>query len=146
MIKKEIKYTNFNNEEKTKTCYFNLSEAELAEMSVDESFVEKLQKLTAKPNDGSTDNEAILKVYKDLILKSYGEKSEDGESFIKEDENGRPLSYIFKQSAAFTALFMELTTNIDMAIEFTKGVLPANVAAEVSAEMDNQVAALNTTN
>lgn len=143
MIKKDIEYTNFNGEEKTKTCYFNLSELELSEMSIDKELVERLQKYTSSSEDTEVNSEEIYNIYKELVLKSYGEKSEDGESFIKEDENGRPLSKAFKQTAAFEAMLLEITTNLDASIEFTKGILPAKVLAEVSAEIDTKVTEIN---
>ena len=59
-----------------------------------------------------------------LILKSYGEKSLDGKSFIKVDSEGRPLSIAFSQTAAYDALFMELATDADKAAAFVNGILP----------------------
>ena len=58
------------------------------------------------------------------IMKAYGEKSPDGRHFMKEDENGRPLANKFKQTLAYSQLFMELATNDKAAAEFVNGIIP----------------------
>ena len=69
------------------------------------------------------DAPAIINVFKELILKAYGEKSADGKRFIKSKE----ISDAFAQTEAYSELFMELATNADKASEFVNGIIPANV-------------------
>ena len=117
MIKKRITYTDFNGEERTEDFYFNLTKAELAEMenSVDGGFSAYLQKIKDAQN--------LPELFKDLILRSYGEKSADGRRFIKK-RNGENLSDIFESTEAYSVLFMELAQNADAAAEFVNGVVP----------------------
>ena len=64
---------------------------------------------------------AIIKIFKDLILKSYGVKSPDGKRFIKSEE----LSTAFAQTEAYSVLFMELATNAEEAAAFVNGIMPS---------------------
>lgn len=122
MLKKSITYVDYNGSTKTEDFYFNLNKAEVMEMELGTSggFADMINRVVAA-NDGP----AIVKIFKDLVLKAYGEKSFDGKYFLKEDENGRRLSDKFKQSEAYSVLFMELATNADAASEFVNGIAPA---------------------
>lgn len=121
MLKKTITYTDYNGAERTEDFYFNLTKAEVMEMEMSTTggLAEMIQKIVA-----AQDAPAIIKVFKDLILKAYGEKSPDGRRFMKEDENGRPLSDKFKQTEAYSILFMELATDTDSASKFVNGIVP----------------------
>jgi hypothetical protein len=121
MLKKTIKYTDYNGVERTEDFYFNLSKAELTEMemSVQGGFAEKINRIVA-----AEDAPSIIETFKDLILKSYGEKSEDGKRFIKSKE----LSEIFAQTEAYSELFMELATDSEAAAAFVNGIVPVNMA------------------
>ena len=132
MIKKTIKYTDYNGVERTEDFYFNLSKAELAEMevSVKGGFVEMVKSLY-----NLKDIPAIAAIFKDLLLRSYGRKSVDGRRFIKE-ENGIRLSDEFKETEAYSALYMELISDTDAAIAFINGLPPADIAAAASAEAE----------
>jgi hypothetical protein len=70
------------------------------------------------------DAPAIIKIFKDLILKAYGEKSLDGKRFIKSPE----LSDAFSQTEAYSQLFMELATDADAAANFVNGIVPKQPA------------------
>ena len=71
----------------------------------------------------------IIKIFKDLILKAYGEKSGDGKRFIKINDAGVPLSIGFSQTEAYSKLFMELATNSEKAAKFVNGIVPSNLGA-----------------
>ena len=62
----------------------------------------------------------MLRPFKDLVLKSYGEKSADGKRFIKTPE----ISEAFSQTEAYSVLFMELATDADAAAAFVNGIIP----------------------
>ena len=66
------------------------------------------------------DTVKIIAVFKDLIAKSYGEKSADGKRFIK----SKDLTEAFMQTEAYSDLFMELATNTKSAEDFVNGVTP----------------------
>jgi hypothetical protein len=83
MLKKTVKYVDYNGVEREEDFYFHLSEAELAEMELSETggLSESIQKII-----NAKDNAAIIKIFKDIVLKSYGVKSADGRQFVKNDE------------------------------------------------------------
>ena len=68
------------------------------------------------------DTPSIVKIFKDLVLKAYGEKSPDGRRFIKSPE----LSEAFSQTEAYSMLFMELATDADAAAAFIYGIVPTD--------------------
>jgi hypothetical protein len=130
MLKKTITYTDYNLVEKTEDFYFNLNEAEIMEMEMTTAggLAESIQKIVA-----AQDIPAIIKIFKELVLKAYGEKSPDGKYFMKEDNNGRPLSDKFKQTEAYSKLFMELATDDRAAAAFINGIVPADVSKKTPA-------------
>lgn len=120
MLKKEIEYVDYNGVNRKETHYFNLSKAEIMEMEMSTvgGFAEMIQKVV-----DAQDTPSIIRIFKDLILKAYGEKSPDGKRFIKSDE----LSTAFSQTEAYSVLFMELATNAESAAAFVNGIVPADV-------------------
>ena len=125
MLKKTITYTDYNGTERTEDFYFNLSKAEVMEMEmgIDGGLTEMINKIVA-----AKDAPAIIKIFKELILKAYGEKSADGKRHIKSEE----LSTAFSQTEAYSNLFMELATNSDEAAKFVNGIIPAVDKKEVN--------------
>lgn len=121
MIKITKTYTDYNGVERTEDFFFNLSEAELMEMEtgISGGFSEMIQKIY-----NSKDVPSIMKVFKDLILKSYGEKTLDGRRFVKSKE----LSEAFTQTEAYSLIYMELSTDADKAAEFINGLLPKKLS------------------
>lgn len=132
MLKKTITYTDYNDVERTEDFYFNLSKAELAEMelSVDGGYAEMAQRIANTKNAPE-----LCKMFKELILKAYGEKSADGRRFMKVDADGAPLSVAFSQTEAYSELFMELSQNAEAAAKFFTGVIPADLGDKVTAQM-----------
>ena len=120
MLKKTIPYTDYNGNKREEDCFFNLSKAEIMEMEMSTTggLSEMIQNIVK-----TQDVPSIIKIFKDLILKSYGEKSPDGKRFIKSEE----LSTAFSQTEAYSVLFMELATNADAAAEFVNGIIPKDI-------------------
>ncbi len=120
MLKKTVTYTDYNGVERTEDFYFNLSKAEVAEMelSVDGGLSQMLENIVK-----SKDNKQIISIFKNIVLKSYGEKSMDGKRFIKSDE----IREAFAQTEAYSEIFIELALNEQAAAEFVNGILPANL-------------------
>lgn len=116
MLKKTITYTDYNDVTHTETYLFNLSKAECMEMEMSTSggLSEMIKKIIE-----TQDVPAIIKIFKDLILKAYGVKSPDGKRFIKSEE----LSTAFAQTEAYSVLFMELATNAEEAAAFVNGIM-----------------------
>lgn len=130
MLKKLIEYTDYNGKERKETFYFSLNKAELMEMEL--GTVGGMQNLIQLIID-KQDIPEIIKAFKMIILKSYGEKSADGVRFIKSEE----LSTAFSQTEAYSNLYMELISDANAAAAFINGIVPADLvrkAEEVPAE------------
>lgn len=127
MLKKTIKYTDYNGVERNEDFYFNLSKAELMEMELSTTggLTEMIKKIVK-----TQDAPAIIKIFKELVLKAYGVKSDDGKRFIKSDE----LRAEFSQTEAYSELFMELATNAEAAAVFVNGIIPAGTASNVDVD------------
>lgn len=127
MYKKTITYTDYNGVERTENFYFNLTKAELLEMEMTASggFAEMVTNIV-KAKDAPT----LIKLFKELILKSYGEKSQDGKRFMKSEE----ISNAFAQTEAYSQLFMELATDDKAGADFVNGIVPKNLEKNTDAK------------
>jgi hypothetical protein len=123
VLKKTITFEDFNGETVTEDYFFHLSKAELIEMELSHEggLEESLKRIIA-----ANDNKALVAEFKALILASYGEKSEDGRRFIKNQE----LREGFESSEAYSTLFMELATDAQAAVEFINGMIPKGLVEE----------------
>lgn len=121
MLKKTIKYTDYNGVEREETFWFNLSKAEIMEMELGTSggFAEYITRIVE-----SQEAPEILKTFKEIILKAYGRKSDDGKRF----EKSTKLSTEFSQTEAYSELFMELATDDKAAADFINGIIPNDPA------------------
>lgn len=128
MLKKTVTYEDYDGNTRTEDLYFFISKSELMDMelSTPGGFAKKLERVS-KAADGAE----IMKIFKDLILKSYGEKSDDGRSFIKK-RNGINLSEAFEQTEAFNQLYTELLMNPDKASAFINGIMPKDIMNEIN--------------
>lgn len=121
MLKKLIKYTDYDGRERSENFYFYLNKAELMEMElgVDGGMQQMIQLIIDKQ-----DIPKIMDAFKRIILKAYGEKSPDGRRFIKSKE----LSEAFSQTEAYSNLYMELVTDANAAAAFINSIVPEEVA------------------
>lgn len=130
MLKKTITFTDYFGEERTQDFYFNLTKSELMEMNLSaDGGVERLIEKIIQTND----RKKLVTYFKDIILKSYGEKSDDGFQFMK----GEEVSKRFEQSPAYDQLFMELATNADKAADFINGIVPKEVSEQMKKQREN---------
>lgn len=129
MLKKTITYNDYNDVERTEDFYFNLSKAEIMEMEMGTTggLAEMINKIVQ-----TQDAPAIIKVFKDLILKAYGERSADGKRFEK--KNGA-LAEAFAETEAYSQLFMELATDADAAARFVNGIIPRDMQQEAQKQL-----------
>lgn len=123
MLKKSITYTDFDDTERTEDFYFAMSKFDLLELEA--SYKGGIQRAASRMREDE-DNLGILELYKKIILKAYGKRSEDGKKFVKSKEAKEE----FEQSAAFQELLFELILAEDAFEQFLIGALPSNVAAE----------------
>lgn len=117
MLKKRINYTDYNGDPRSEDFYFNLTKAEVTEMEMttEGGLGRMLEKIVE-----TQDKKKIIEIFKDLILKAYGEKSPDGKRFVKNQE----LRDGFAQTEAYSELFMELAMNAEAATAFVQGIIP----------------------
>ena len=117
MLKERITYEDYNGNERTEDFYFNLTEAETMEMEMLKTggMAEYIQKIIDAQNVPE-----VITIFKELILKAYGEKSPDGRRFMKSKE----ISEAFSQTAAYSKLFMKLATDATAAAAFINGIIP----------------------
>lgn len=139
MLKKTINYIDYNGSGREEDHYFNLSKAEIMEMELSTAGgLSGMIQNIVKTQDGP----AIMKIFKDIILKSYGKKSPDGKRFEKSEE----ISKAFEQTEAYSVLFMELVTDADAAAAFVNGIIPSDVAKEIASDGDMQQALMSVNN
>lgn len=120
MLKKTISYVDYDGNERTEDFYFNLTKAELLEMSLStagglDKYIEKITKTQDTPK--------LIELFKDIIIRSYGVKSDDGKRFIKNQE----VTEEFTQTEAYSDLFMTLATNDKEAADFLNGIIPKSL-------------------
>lgn len=131
MLRKVISYIDYNGAERKGEFYFNLTQHEITkmQMGVKGGLIETL-KQAIKTEDANT----IMVAFEDLIDKSYGIKTADGR-FKKSPE------YLddFKSTPAYSILFTELLTDPNASDEFTRGVLGADAAAKLPADLNDAI-------
>ena len=137
MFTKTINYENFNGETVTKTLHFNLTQSEIVDFAMElPSGVTEAIGDPTKVNEeeaalklmDTIGSKGIVDFLKKLVLKSYGIKSEDGESFVKNDE----IAEKFSHTAAYDAILMELMSDDNAAAAFVNNVIPAKLVAKMA--------------
>lgn len=125
MIKKTIKYTDFNGTAREEDFYFNLTEAELMDLNLSEKGGLKgyLEAIIS-----AQDEPAMVNLFKQIINLSYGIKSVDGRKFMKSPE----ILAEFTSTQAYSNLYMSLITNGDEAIKFITGVVPEDFQKRIT--------------
>lgn len=133
MLKIPITYTDFDGDEVTEDVYFNLTKAELTEMELLSSgtLSDKLQAVAKK-----ADPKEIMETFDWILGKAYGIRSADGKRFIKSAK-----AYAeFKETAAYSEIYMQLVTDAKAAANFINAVIPKDLADAVA--KDPRVAGL----
>ena len=120
-----VEYPDYNGVERKEDFYFNLTKAELLEMEM--GIVGGFNAMIQRAIDAQ-DTPTLIGIFKDLLLKSYGVKSADGRRFIK---NAEVLNE-FKETEAYSILFMKYATDADAASKFIKGIVPADLSQEAT--------------
>lgn len=126
MLKKTITYEDYDGNERTEDFFFNLSKAEVVDWlttSGGYTLDKVMEKLIKTEN-----SKEIMEIFKDLIYRSYGEKSLDGRRFIKSKE----VKDNFVETEAYSVLYMELIGDAQKASAFFNGIIPKDLAAEVN--------------
>ena len=121
MLKQRIKYTDFNGVEREEDFYFNMSTMDARRLMYSKpEGLKEFVEAKFKENDINP----VIDLFEDVILSSYGEKSEDGMSFEKSKE----LSEKFSKTAAYEALVEMFFDKPGFVNEFFVSVLPSNLS------------------
>lgn len=129
MYVKKIKYTDYDGNEREEKYYFHLNKAELMKMqfSVKGGFEAHLKRLLETKSEPE-----VMKIFEDFVDKTYGVKSVDGKTFIKNEQ----VLNEFKQSEAYSEFFMELISDKKAQLDFIKGIMPDAMLADVRRELE----------
>ena len=113
-------YTDYDDNQRTEDFYFNYSEAELADLqfSVPGGLAGMIDKII-KTNDMPK----LVELFRELIQKAYGEKSNDGRRFMKSPE----LTKEFTETVAYSQIYMRLATDSKAAQQIINKVVPKSM-------------------
>ena len=126
-----ITFTDYDGEKHTENFMFNLNRAEVLQMQVSQKggLAKHIREIIKEKDFGT-----LCEMWKEIILKAYGKKSEDGRRFIKSDE----LSKDFEQTEAFVELFTKLALDARAAAEFVNKIVPEDLAVDLKdVDFDN---------
>lgn len=117
MLKKTITCEDYAGNTYTQDFWFNLNRAELTEMelSYEGGMIERMKAII-----NTAEATKVFPMIKDIVLRSYGVKSENNRRFIKSDE----LRDAFEQTDAYNQLICEFFDNPDSFNNFLLGVIP----------------------
>lgn len=134
MYKIREKYEDYDGNERVEEFYFNLTKAEITDMELttEGGMSAMLNRIIA-----AKDTSKLIAVFKDLILRSYGQKSPDGRRFIKSYE----LTKEFTETPAYSQIYLRLATDDKAATEFVNNVIPKDLQKEVKATQGNVIPA-----
>lgn len=126
MLKKTVTYTDYNGVERTEDFYFNLSKTELREMeaSIPGGMSERMSAIYA-----AKDVTEMMKFFKFIIMKAYGEKSPDGRRLIKEEGE---LAKAFVETPAYDIISDEFITSEHALRDFLIAIVPSDIAAQIN--------------
>lgn len=116
MFKKQITYTDFNGTERKEDFYFHMSVQEATRLQAKHNG--QPLDIYAKNLAANQNVEEMIKFIEEIMLTSYGKKSDDGKSFVKSPA----IRTEFEYSQAYAELFEELLTVPETAEKFAKGV------------------------
>lgn len=125
MLRKEVKYKDFDGNDRKDVLWFHLNEVEITEMDLETSggLVKYMESII-----DTNDVNQLIAIFKDLLIRSYGERSMDGKHFYKDDK----IRNEFVSSAAYPVLYMELASDANKAVEFINGIVPSNIREQMA--------------
>lgn len=133
MIKQTVTYENFEGETVQKDFWFHLTKADIAELQFageDSALANMLEKL------GGEDVTAkqALDIFKQIVQHAVGQRSEDGERFIKNDE----IRNSFVQTDAYSELLFSMLEDPKKAVNFINNLMPKSLREEIKKTYDGK--------
>ena len=104
---------------------------EMSENGGFDKFIEQIVK--------TENNKEIYRLFKEIVLMSYGEKSYDGKHFIKKKTVDGQTIYLrdqFEQTEAFSELIMELFSSENAAADFISQVIPKELSEQMADKLN----------
>jgi hypothetical protein len=125
MLRKEVEYKDFDGNDRKDVLWFHLNEVEITEMDLETSggLVKYMESII-----DTNDVNQLITIFKDLLIRSYGERSMDGKHFYKDDK----IRNEFVSSAAYPVLYMEMVSDADKTVEFINGIVPSNIREQMA--------------
>ena len=133
MWKFTAEYENWDGEPRKKELFFNLTISELTRLQntvkggIDSYYQHILD---------ARDNVELYRRFEELVKLAYGEKSLDGERFVKNDE----IFTAFKESMAYDVFMQYLMTTDDGAAKFINGIMPPKLKAQLNTPEGKKIA------
>lgn len=115
-----VKYVNFFGEEVEEKLHFHLSKGELMNMELQRT---PLSAKVAALNGGEASPMDAYKLLCEFVGAAYGERSEDGKRFFKDER----ATKAFLASPAFDALLDKLGENKEFSSKFLAGLFPDDI-------------------
>ena len=133
MFRQDIKWVDFNGNERTEPAYFNITKSEIlaSQLKTGGTWAKKLKDVSA-----SNDPKRIMEVFEEFLDSTYGEKSDDG---LYHDKSKEALAR-FKSTGAYDELYYKMCTDSDFALSFVNAVMPLEIreaVAKANADMAN---------
>lgn len=121
MLRETVNYRDFDDNERTEELQFNLTRNEVMDLVTSGKIIiaDIERALVAK------DGVALYNAFRPLILKAYGQKSDDGRLFRKSAQ----ISEDFENSAVYDQFVVDLMTDSSGSklYDFVVGILPKDV-------------------
>ena len=132
MFSRTFEYKGYDGQIRKETYWFNLSEEELYKMELG-----SVGGVTGLMNRMLREEhpEKIVDMFERIILTAVGERSTDGRRFVKRPRPGFPWGEVaedFRETPAYSQLFMELVSSGEKFAAFLKGAIPQEVAEAIA--------------
>ncbi len=121
MLKERVDYKDFDGNDCAIDLYFNISRPELIDLqfSTEGGLRAHIERIAL-----TKDVKELYNLVTEIVIKSYGERTPDGKSFIKKTPDGRYLGEMFLYHAAYEPFFLKLIENETNIANFINAVTP----------------------
>lgn len=139
MLRKVIKFTDFDGREVEEEFFFHLTKAELLKLqyTMPGGFAENLDRIgRLNPQEGNNAG-LILQTFEDIVKAAFGKKLENGR-YAKRLEDWEE----FVATDAYSNLLLELVGDANYAAQFVKGIMPADMDLTELQQVDTAAKAL----
>lgn len=139
MYTRTVTYEDFNGNTQTETLSFHLNTPEVVKWitSPKEESGLTLDQIIEKLYD-EKDISKMMDLFEDIIVRSYGVKSEDGKRFVKNEQATKE----FLESEAYNQFIMDMITEENVASDFINNIIPKSVLEKAIASLKENADAI----